>query len=92
MFEPVVPPRCYTPCCHKESACYSSCCKFQDVISRFEEDYHRGGGATGARVRAERKLVILDKVRWYRMSPVADCAVPEMVKSLASHLGEPGLI
>lgn len=38
------------------------CCKFQDVISQFEKTYRRGGGATGARVTAERKLAILDKV------------------------------
>lgn len=34
---------------------------FQDVISQFENTYRRGGGAAGARVRAERKLAILDK-------------------------------
>lgn len=35
--------------------------QFQDAISQFEKEYRRGGGATGARVRAERKLAILDK-------------------------------
>jgi len=62
------------------------------VISQFEKEYRRGGGATGARVRAERKLAILDKVCSYLMSLVADYAVAETVRSLASHRGEPGLI
>ncbi|XP_034253787.1 nuclear exosome regulator NRDE2 [Thrips palmi] len=35
--------------------------KFQDVVHQFERVYRRGGGATGARVTAERKLSILDK-------------------------------
>lgn len=35
--------------------------EFQDVVHQFERVYRRGGGATGARVTAERKLSILDK-------------------------------
>jgi hypothetical protein len=46
-------------------------CKFQDVISQFENTYRRGGGAAGARVRAERKLAILDKVCLYFIMLVA---------------------
>lgn len=88
MFEPLVLPSC----CHNQMACYSCCCKFQDVISQFEKEYRRGGGATGARVRAERKLAILDKVCLYLMALVADCTMAETVKSLASHRGEPVLI
>ena len=57
------------------------------MISQFEKDYRRGGGTAGARVRAERKLAILDKVCSYLMSLVADCAVAETVMSLASHHG-----
>lgn len=34
---------------------------YQDVVHQFERVYRRGGGATGARVTAERKLSILDK-------------------------------
>ena len=62
------------------------------MTSQFEKEYRRGGGATGARVRAERKLAILDKVCLYLMALVADCTVVKTVKSLASHRGEPGLI
>lgn len=62
------------------------------MISQFEKEYRRGGGATGARVRAERKLAILDKVCLYLMALVTDCTVAETIKSMASHPGEPGLI
>lgn len=62
------------------------------MISQFEKDYRRGGGATGARVRAERKLAILDKVCLYLMPLVADCEMAEAIKPLASHCGEPGSI
>lgn len=46
-------------------------CKFQDVISQFEKTYRRGGGAASVRVRAERKLAILDKVYLYFIMLVA---------------------
>jgi hypothetical protein len=45
------------------------------VVSQFEKNYRKGGGATGARVRAERKLAILDKVCLYLVTMVADQAV-----------------
>jgi hypothetical protein len=62
------------------------------VISQFEKEYRKGGGATGARVRAERKLAILDKVCMCLMTLVADCAMAEVVKSLASPRGDRALI
>jgi hypothetical protein len=60
-------------------ACYSCRCAFQDVISQSEKDYRRGGGVSGARVRAERMLVILDKVCLYLTSLVADHALAQAV-------------
>jgi hypothetical protein len=49
------------------------------VVSQSEKDYRRDGGATGACVIAERKLVILDKVGLYLMILVADRAVAQAV-------------
>ncbi|CAG2062781.1 unnamed protein product, partial [Timema podura] len=34
---------------------------FKDTVSQFERTFRRGGGASGSRVAAERKLAILDK-------------------------------
>nr|CAD7451814.1 unnamed protein product [Timema tahoe] len=35
--------------------------RYQDTVSQFERTFRRGGGASGSRVAAERKLAILDK-------------------------------
>jgi hypothetical protein len=48
------------------------------MISQFEKTYRRGGGATGARVMAERKLAILDKVYLYFMILIALVPLSEL--------------